>query len=277
MKSINCNGTLIDLSAPKVMGILNCTPDSFFDGGKYHNSASIINQVEKMLCEGATFIDVGAYSSRPGAKHISEEEELERILPVIKLLISEFSSVLISVDTFRSNVAERCIHHGACIVNDISAGEMDANMFSTVAKLQIPYVMMHMQGTPQNMQQNPTYENVVIDLLYYFSKKIAELHKLGVNDIITDVGFGFGKTTEHNYQLLTHLELFKNLETPLLAGLSRKGMLYKPLNITANAALNATTAANTVALLNGASILRVHDVKEAVEAVKIVALLNNKL
>ncbi len=259
------------------MGILNCTPDSFFDGGKYHNSASIINQAEKMLSEGATFIDVGAYSSRPGAKHISEEEELDRILPVIKLLISEFSSVLISVDTFRSKVASQCIHHGACIVNDISAGEMDANMFSTVAKLQVPYVMMHMQGTPQNMQQNPTYENVVTDLLYYFSKKIAKLHQLGVNDIITDVGFGFGKTTEHNYQLLTHLELFKNLETPLLAGLSRKGMLYKPLNITADAALNATTAANTVALLHGASILRVHDVKEAVEAVKIVALLNNKL
>jgi len=277
MKSINCNGTLIDLSTPKVMGILNCTPDSFFDGGKYHNSTAIVNQVEKMLCEGATFIDVGAYSSRPGAKHISEEEEIDRILPVIKLLISEFSSVFISVDTFRSEVAAQCIHHGACIVNDISAGEMDTTMFSTVAKLQVPYVMMHMQGTPQNMQQNPTYENVVTDLLYYFSKKIAELHKLGVNDIITDVGFGFGKTTAHNYQLLKHLELFKNLETPLLAGLSRKGMLYKPLNITANAALNATTAANTVALLNGASILRVHDVKEAVEAVKIVSLSNNKL
>ena len=277
MGSINCNGTLIDLSAPKVMGILNCTPDSFFDGGKYHNSTAVVNQVEKMLSEGATFIDVGAYSSRPGAKHISEEEELNRILPVIKLLISEFSSVLISVDTFRSHVAEQCIHHGACIVNDIAAGEMDATMFSTVAKLQVPYIMMHMKGTPQNMQQNPTYTNIVSDLLYYFSKKIAELHQLGVNDIITDVGFGFGKTIEHNYQLLKHLALFKNLETPLLAGLSRKGMLYRPLGITADSALNATTAANTVALLNGASILRVHDVKEAVEAVKIVALLNNKL
>ncbi|HSQ46500.1 MAG TPA: dihydropteroate synthase, partial [Lutibacter sp.] len=191
--------------------------------------------------------------------------------------ISEFPSVLISVDTFRSHVAEPCIHHGACIINDIAAGEMDATMFSTVAKLQVPYIMMHMKGTPQNMQQNPTYENVVNDLLYYFSKKIAELHKLGVNDIITDVGFGFGKTTEHNYQLLKHLALFKNLETPLIAGLSRKGMLYKPLGITAESALNATTAANTIALLNGASILRVHDVKEAVEAIKIVALLNNKL
>lgn len=277
MSSINCNGNLIDFSTPKVMGILNCTPDSFFDGGKYHNSASIINQVEKMLSEGATFIDVGAYSSRPGAKHISEEEELNRILPVIKLLISEFPSVLISVDTFRSNVAAQCIHNGACIINDISAGGMDSNMFPTIAKLQVPYVMMHMQGTPQNMQKNPVYNNVVSDILYYFSKKIAELHALGVNDIITDAGFGFGKTTEHNYQLLTHLELFKNLETPLLVGLSRKGMLYKPLNITAESALNATTAANTFALLHGASILRVHDVKEAVEAVKIVALLNNKL
>lgn len=274
MKCINCNGTLIDLSIPKVMGILNCTPDSFFDGGKYNNPAEILNQVEKMLGEGATFIDVGAYSSRPGAKHISEEEELGRILPVIKLLVSEFSNILISVDTFRSNVAEQSIQQGACMINDISAGEMDANMFSTVAKLQVPYMMMHMQGTPQNMQQNPVYNNVVTDLLYYFSKKIAELHLLGVNDIISDVGFGFGKTIDHNYQLLKHLALFKNLEVPILVGLSRKGMLYKPLGITAEAALNATTTANTIALLNGANILRVHDVKEAVETIKIVALLN---
>ncbi|MHB1196749.1 MAG: dihydropteroate synthase [Lutibacter sp.] len=274
MGSINCNGTLIDLSSPKVMGILNCTPDSFFDGGKYNDSTAIVNQVEKMLSEGATFIDIGAYSSRPGAKHISEEEELNRILPVIKLLISEFPAILISVDTFRSNVAEQCAHHGACIINDISAGDMDLNMFPVIAKLQIPYIIMHMQGTPQNMQKNPVYNDVVSDVLYYFSKKIAELHKLDLNDIIADVGFGFGKTISHNYQLLKHLELFKNLEVPMLAGLSRKGMLYKPLGITAEFALNTTTAANTVALLNGASILRVHDVKEAVETVKIVALLN---
>jgi dihydropteroate synthase len=273
MKSINCNGTLIDLSSPKVMGILNCTPDSFFDGGKYSNSNAIVNQVEKMLSEGATFIDVGAYSSRPGAKHISEEEELSRILPVIKLLISEFPSILISVDTFRSDIANQCVHHGSCMVNDISAGEMDENMFTAIAKLQVPYIIMHMQGTPQNMQKKPIYKDVVSDLLYYFSKKIAELHELSVNDIITDVGFGFGKSISHNYQLLKHLEQFKNLETPILAGLSRKGMLYKPLNITAESALNATTSANTVALLNGASILRVHDVKEAIEAVKIVELL----
>lgn len=277
MGSINCNGTLIDLSAPKVMGILNCTPDSFFDGGKYKDLTAIVNQVEKMLNEGATFIDVGAYSSRPGAKHISEEEELNRILPVIKLLKSEFPAILISIDTFRSEVANQCIHHGACIINDISAGDMDANMFPVIAKLQVPYIMMHMQGTPQNMQKKPIYTDVVSDVLYYFSKKIAELHKLGLNDIITDVGFGFGKTVSHNYQLLKHLDLFKKLEAPILVGMSRKGMLYKPLGITAESALNATTAANTVALLNGASILRVHDVKEAVEAVKIVELLNSKL
>jgi dihydropteroate synthase len=273
MKSINCNGGLIDLSSPKVMGILNITPDSFFDGGKYSNSNAIVNQVEKMLSEGATFIDVGAYSSRPGAKHISEEEELSRILPVIKLLISEFPSILISVDTFRSDIASQCVQNGSCIVNDISAGEMDKNMFPAIAKLQVPYIIMHMQGTPQNMQKNPIYKDVVSDLLYYFSKKIAELHELGINDIITDMGFGFGKSISHNYQLLKHLGQFKNLETPILTGLSRKGMLYKPLNITAESALNATTSANTVALLNGASILRVHDVKEAIEAVKIVELL----
>ncbi len=273
MKSINCNGALIDLSSPKVMGILNCTPDSFFDGGKYSNSNAIVNQVEKMLSEGATFIDVGAYSSRPGAKHISEEEELNRILPVIKLLISEFPSILISVDTFRSDIANQCIHNGSCMVNDISGGEMDENMFPIIAQLQVPYIIMHMQGTPQNMHKNPIYNDVVSDLLYYFSKKIAELRELGINDIMTDVGFGFGKSISHNYQLLKHLALFKNLEIPILAGLSRKGMLYKPLNINAESALNATTSANTIALLNGASILRVHDVKEAFEAIKIVDLL----
>lgn len=275
MKSINCNGKLIDLSTPKIMGILNITPDSFFDGGKYSNPAAIILQVDKMLKEGATFIDIGAYSSRPGAKHISEKEELERILPVVKLLIQEFPKILISVDTFRSAIAEKCINNGACMINDISAGNMDTTMFSLIAKLQVPYIMMHMQGTPQNMQTNPTYDNVVKDVLYYFSKKINELRNLGVNDIITDVGFGFGKTIEQNYKLLKHLDLFKNLNVPMLAGLSRKSMLFKPLEITQDNALNATTSANTIALLKGANILRVHDVKEAFEAVKINTLLNN--
>ena len=274
MKSINCNGTLIDLSTPKLMGILNITPDSFFDGGKYNNPATIVNHVEKMLNEGATFIDVGAYSSRPGAKHISEEEELERISPVIKLLMQEFPKSLISVDTFRSKIANYCINEGACIINDISAGNLDANMFSTIAKLQVPYIIMHMQGIPKNMQNKPTYNNVVKDVLYYFSKKINELQSLGVNDIIADVGFGFGKTIAQNYQLLKHLDLFKNLGVPTLTGLSRKSMLFKPLEISQNNALNATTSANTIALLNGANILRVHDVKEANEAIKIVELLN---
>ena len=272
MKSINCNGKLIDLTTPKVMGILNVTPDSFFDGGKYNDPNAILSQVGKMLDEGATFIDIGAYSSRPGAKHISEEEELNRISPIIKLLITEFPSILISVDTFRSKIAEQCVQNGACIVNDISAGSMDQDMFSTIAKLQVPYIIMHMQGAPQTMQTNPVYDNIVKDVLFYFSKKISELHSLGVNDIIADVGFGFGKTIEHNYELLSHLELFKNLEVPMLVGVSRKSMLFKPLNISAKEALNATTSANTIALLNGANILRVHDVKEAMETLKIVNL-----
>ena len=275
MKSINCNGTLIDLSSPKVMGILNITPDSFFDGGSYKNDKAIISKVEKMLIEGATFIDIGAYSSRPGAKHISEQEELERILPVAKMLVKEFPEILISIDTFRSIIAKKCIENGACIVNDISAGSMDTRMFETIAKLQVPYIIMHIQGTPQNMQVNPAYKNVVTDILYYFSEKIYELRALGVNDIIADVGFGFGKTIDQNYTLLKNLELFKNLEIPTLAGLSRKSMLYKPLGITPEKALNATTAANTIALLKGTTILRVHDVKEAVETIKIVELLNN--
>lgn len=273
IQTINCNGKLIDISSPKVMGILNITPDSFYDGGKFMNHSSIISQVEKMLSEGATFIDIGAYSSRPGAKHISEQKELDRIVPIVELLIKEFSNILISIDTFRSHIAEQCIDKGACIINDISAGNMDQNMFSTIAKLQVPYIIMHMQGTPENMQENPVYDNIVKETLFYFSKKIATLRNLGVNDIITDVGFGFGKTLEHNYELLNNLELFEHLSTPNLVGISRKSMLYKPLNIQPEDALNTTTAANTIALLKGANILRVHDVKEAAEAIKIVELL----
>lgn len=274
MKHINCKGKLVDLSSPKVMGILNITPDSFFDGGKYNVPTQILLQVDKMLNEGATFIDVGAYSSRPGAKHISEEEELSRILPVIQLLTKEFPGIIISADTFRSKIAEQCIDKGVSLVNDISAGSLDNNMFKTIAKLQVPYIIMHMKGAPQNMQTNPIYKDIVSEVLFYFSKKIAELRDLGVNDIITDVGFGFGKTLENNYQLLKNLALFKNLEVPILTGVSRKSMLFKPLNITPKEALNATTSANTIALLNGANILRVHDVKEAIETIKIVELLN---
>lgn len=274
MNSINCKGKLIDLSTPKIMGILNLTPDSFYDGGRYMSEEAVVSQTKKMLDEGASFIDVGAYSSRPGAKEITICEELDRIIPIIEILIEEFPAIIISVDTFRSEVAEKTISKGATLINDISAGNLDKNMFKSVAQMQVPYVMMHMQGNPKTMQENPTYNNVTQDLLYYFSKKINELRLLGINDLIVDVGFGFGKTVAHNYQLLRELTLFKNLEVPILAGLSRKSMLYKPLLKTPSEALNATTSANTIALLNGASILRVHDVKEAVEAVKIVELLN---
>lgn len=268
--TINCKGNLIDVSSPKVMGILNITPDSFYDGGKYKNEADILSQTEKMLLEGATFIDVGAYSSRPGAAHISEKEELKRILPVIELLVKYFPKIIISVDTFRSKIAKETIENGSAMINDISGGKMDEKMFQTVAKLQVPYILMHMLGTPQNMQQNPVYEDVTKDIIRFFSEQIYKLHQLKVNDIIIDVGFGFGKTMQHNYEILNNLSLFKILDAPILAGISRKSMLYKPLKINANEALNATTVANTIALLNGANILRVHDVKEAMEAIKIV-------
>ena len=268
--TINCKGTLIDLNSPKVMGILNITPDSFFDGGMYKDEKSILNQTVKMLTDGATFIDVGAYSSRPGAAEVSEEEELKRIVPVVELLIKKFPGIIISVDTFRSRVAEETINLGAALINDISGGNLDSKMYETIAKLKAPYILMHMAGTPKTMQNNPTYEDVTRDLIYFFSEKIDQLHRLNVSDIIIDVGFGFGKTIEHNFQLLRNMSLFQNLDKPILAGLSRKSMLYKTLDITAKEALNATTSANTIALLNGANILRVHDVKEAVEAVKIV-------
>jgi len=268
--TINCKGNLIDLSTPKVMSVLNITPDSFFDGGKYKNEEAILRQVEKMLKEGATFIDVGAYSSRPGADHVSEEKELSRIMPVMGLLLKEFPQIIISVDTFRSRIAKEAIQHGAAIINDISGGNMDANMFNTVSELQVPYILMHMLGTPQNMQQNPVYKDVTKEIISFFAAQIFKLHQLKVNDVLIDVGFGFGKTIAHNFEILKNLELFKSLDAPILAGVSRKSMLYKTLDISAQEALNATTSANTIALLNGANILRVHDVKEAIEAIKIV-------
>ena len=273
--TINCKGTLVDLSSPKVMGILNITPDSFFDGGKYKNESEILGQVEKMLFEGATFIDVGAYSSRPGAKHISEKQELQRIVPVIELLIKKFPEIIISVDTFRSAIARETIDAGAAIINDISGGKMDDNMFKTVANLRVPYILMHMLGIPQNMQLNPVYKDVTQEIISFFAEQIFKLHQLEINDIIIDVGFGFGKTISHNYEILKNLSLFKSLNAPILAGISRKSMLYKTLDISAKEALNATTSANTIALLNGANILRVHDVKEAMEAVKIVHQLSS--
>lgn len=267
--TINCNGQLIDLTTPRVMGILNITPDSFFDGGKYKKLDDFLAHTDIMISEGASFIDIGAYSSRPGAKHISEEEELKRISPVVEAVQKAFPETLISIDTFRSNVARICIEKGAHIINDISAGKMDPDMFNTIAELQVPYIMMHMKGTPQTMQLNPTYENISTEVMKFFADKIFELRKLGVNDIITDVGFGFGKTIDHNYELLANLELFQSLGVPSLVGVSRKSMIYKLFNSSAKEALNGTTAVHTVALMKGANILRVHDVKEAVEAIKV--------
>tara|TARA_R110002073_G_scaffold220418_1_gene380612 strand:+ start:99044 stop:99871 length:828 start_codon:yes stop_codon:yes gene_type:complete len=274
MPQINCKGQLIDLTSPKVMGILNITPDSFFDGGKFSDIDSILRQAEKMLNEGATFIDVGGYSSRPSAEHISENEELQRIVPAIELLLKTFPDILISVDTFRSVVAKNCIEAGATLINDISGGTLDDEMFATVAQLQVPYILMHMQGTPQTMQQHTSYENMIGEIIYYFSEKVYQLKNLNLNDIILDVGFGFSKTLEQNYELLQKLHLFKSLDLPILTGLSRKSMIYKVLETTSQNALNATTAANTIALLNGTNILRVHDVKEATEAIKIVEATN---
>ncbi len=274
MKSINCKGKLIDLADPKVMGILNLTPDSFYDGGKYKSEKDILQQIEKMISEGATFIDIGAYSSRPGAIHISEEEELSRLLPVLELILQNFPNLLISIDTFRSNVAKIVIETGACMINDISAGNLDDNMFKTIASLQVPYIIMHMKGNPKNMQTNVDYNNLINDIIYYFSKKINELRALNINDVIIDVGFGFSKTIDQNYELLSNLNLFKNLELPILTGVSRKSMLYKFLNITSNEALNATSIANTIALQQGSNILRVHDVKEAIETIKIIEKTN---
>lgn len=266
---INCKGHLIDLNRPKVMGILNLTPDSFYDGGKYKSVEGILKQVEKMNHEGATFIDIGAFSSRPSAKNISEKDELSRLIPILKLIIEEFPDILISIDTFRSRIASEAVNLGACMVNDISGGSLDKEMFATVAKLQVPYILMHMVGTPQTMQQNVHYKNIINDIIFYFSQKVFELRKLGLNDLILDPGFGFSKTLDQNYELLQKLELFSCLDLPVLAGLSRKSMLYKFLDLNPEKALNATTSVNTIALMKGAKILRVHDVKEAVEAVSI--------
>ena len=271
--TINCKGDLIDLTTPKVMGILNLTPDSFFDGGSYKDESSILKRVESMLNDGATFVDMGAYSSRPGAEHVPETEELKRMIPIVELILKHFPDTLISIDTFRSKVAEESIVHGAAIINDISAGGLDPEMFATVAKHQVPYIMMHMKGTPQSMQKEAVYEDLIKDLRFYFSEKIAQTTQLKINDVIIDPGFGFAKTTGQNYTLLNHLDLFRTFGLPLLIGLSRKSMVYKILGSSPQEALNGTTALHTVALLKGANIIRAHDVKEAVECVKLVEAL----
>lgn len=257
------------------MGILNVTPDSFYDGGMYKHEREILNKVETMLNEGATFIDVGAYSSRPNADHISEDEELKRIIPVIDLILKNFPETLISIDTFRSNIAKHCIDAGATLINDISAGKMDSKMLSIIAELQVPYIMMHMKGTPQTMQQNTNYDNLLKEVLFYFSERIATARQLGIINLIADPGFGFSKTIEQNYQLLNKLEHFNMLDLPMLIGISRKSMIYKVLENSPQEALNGSTILNTIALQKGASILRVHDVKEAMECIKLTSQLNS--
>ena len=260
---------------PIVMGILNLTTDSFYDGGNYLTDEKIILKVKTMLDEGASIIDIGAQSSKPGAIQISSKEELKKILPTIKLLKSKFKNIIISVDTFWSNTAKQSVLKGANIINDISAGEIDENMLRTIAKLNVPYIMMHMQGTPEIMQDNPQYNNVTLEIINFFKHKISNLSKLGFNKIIIDPGFGFGKTMQHNYQLLNNLTQFKNLKKPILVGLSRKSMIYKLLDIETDKALNGTSIINTLALQNGANILRVHDVKEAIECIKITTFAKN--
>lgn len=271
--TINCKGNLIDLATPKVMGILNITPNSFYDGGKFQEESVVLNQVEKMLNEGATFIDIGAYSSKPNAAFVSEEEELQRILPVLQQIIKQFPEAIISIDTFRAEVAKQCVLNGAALINDISAGHLDEKMLPTIAELQVPYIMMHMKGNPQTMQSLTHYDDIVKEMIYYFSERIFEARKLGINDLIVDPGFGFAKTLEQNYEVMQKLDIFKQLELPLLVGISRKSMIYKTLETSAQDALNGTTFLNAIALQKGANILRVHDVNEAVEGVKLFGML----
>ena len=271
--TLNCKGNLIDISTPKIMGILNITPNSFYDGGKFKTETDILNHVEKMLLDGATFIDIGAYSSKPKSEFVSETDEISRIIPVVDLVLKHFQNAILSIDTFRSEVAKRCIENGAAMINDISAGNLDEKMMPTVAVLNVPYIMMHMKGTPQTMQTLTNYENLIQEILFYFSEKVSLARSFGINDIIIDPGFGFAKTVDQNYEILQKLELFDILELPILAGISRKSMIHKVLETSAQEALNGTTVLNTIALTKGAAILRVHDVKEAMECVKLTALL----
>ena len=261
----------MDLSEPQVMGILNVTPDSFYAGSRGVTERYILDRLQQILDEGASIVDIGAYSSRPGAQEVSIEEEMERLRTGLELIREHRPDAIVSVDTFRADVAKMCVEeYGVAIINDISAGQMDNRMFATIAHLGIPYIIMHMKGTPQTMQNAPQYEHLLKEVFYYFSEKVQKLRDLGVKDIIIDPGFGFAKTLDHNYELMNHLEEFRLFELPLLVGISRKSMIYKLLGTTPDEALNGTTALNTIALLKGAHILRVHDVKAATEAVRIV-------
>ncbi len=268
--NINIKGQLYSFDSPKIMGILNLTPDSFYDGGSYQTEDKIKRRVEQILVEGADFIDIGAYSTRPGANEVTEQEEWRRLEMALEIINRMCPESLVSVDTFRANIARRSVEdYGVAIINDISAGTLDPQLFQTVADLHVPYILMHIQGTPRDMQLDPTYNNVLQEVIYFLSQKVDELHRLGVADIIIDPGFGFGKTLEHNYILMKNLRDFSIFNMPILVGISRKSMIYKLLESTPKESLNGTTVLNTLALNNGANILRVHDVKEAVECKKI--------
>ncbi|MCC9044563.1 dihydropteroate synthase [Myroides sp. M-43] len=272
--TINCKGELIDLSTPKIMGILNITPNSFFDGGQYKTDSAFLVHAEQMIKDGADFIDVGAYSSKPSAEFVSEQEEIERIVPIIELLQKEFPKTHLSIDTFRAGVARATVEAGASIINDIAAGHLDEQMLPTIGELQVPYIMMHMKGNPQTMQLMTDYTDLVKEVNIYFSERIAKAREYKINDLILDPGFGFAKTLEQNYELMGKMELLSSFELPILVGISRKSMIYKLFDITPQEALNGTTVLNTVALQKGAHILRVHDVKEAVQTREIVKQLS---
>ncbi|MDA8559092.1 dihydropteroate synthase [Flavobacteriaceae bacterium] len=274
---LNINGGVFDLSSPKIMGVLNVTPDSFYDGGVFSNEKKILDQVEKMILDGADIIDIGGFSSKPGAKTISLKEEEKRVIPIIKLINKTFNKIIISVDTFRSEIAEKSLNEGASIINDISGGDLDKNIYQISYKYKAPYIMMHMNGVPLNMQNNPKYENINHDIIKDFTSKIDSAEKKGVCDIIIDPGFGFGKTIQHNYQILNNLKLYTVLKKPILVGISRKSMIYKLLKTDPSKALNGTTSLNTIALINGANILRVHDVKEAKEVIKLYSFLKENV
>ena len=269
MFTLNCKGKLLVIDKPLVMGIINITSDSFYEGSRSQTVESILSQATKMIGEGADIIDIGGQSTRPGSERISVKEELQRVLSAIETILKNFPETIISVDTYQAIVAEECVRSGAAIINDISAGNMDSEMISTVAKLKVPYICMHMKGTPQDMQEHPSYENVTKEVLDFFIQKTDECRRAGINDVIIDPGFGFGKTITHNFRLLKQLSAFAMLDKPIMAGLSRKSTIYKTLGITAGEALNGTSVLNTLALQNGANILRVHDVKEAKEVIKL--------
>ena len=262
------------LDSPKIMGILNITPDSFYSGSRVSSASEVLYRAEKMLLNGADFLDIGGYSSKPGAEDVSVDEEINRVIPAISAVKKAFPEAVISIDTFRSSVAMAAINAGASLINDISGGDGDPEMFQTVKKLKVPYIIMHMQGTPKTMQKNPSYRNVVQDVYRALSLKLNELRLLGVTDVIVDVGFGFGKTMEHNYELLANLDYFHSLECPVIVGISRKSMVYKALDITPEESLNGTVVLNTIATQKGVQILRVHDVKEAKEMLRLYSLTN---